>query len=235
MKSPINIVFIFLFILLISTSTIAHEANTIEGKVEITYEVTFSNNADNFWWDYSTTQLTPYHVENGSKLNLTISDVSDPQSSMDLSIGNVTFLGFPDWEGEEALAIGYWKVPVSFGFVANTSWTDTKFAMDQSDLQSFNFTLPHLNYLGGAVDSVLFEFQDLSQTTRLIYDQSSGILLESTSKVFGFNLSFRIYSINGDQEFHKSTLSSSSTDDTIIFSPLLLSVTLLLVVVKKKY
>lgn len=225
----------FLFILLISNSTIAHEAHTIEGKVEIMYEVTFSNNADNFWWDYSTAQLTPYHIENGSKLNLTISDVSDPQSSMDLSIGNATFLGFPDWEGEEALAIGYWKVPSSFGFVANTSWTDTKFAMDQGDLESFNFTFPHLDYLGGVVDSVVFEFQDVSQTTRLIYDQATGILLESVSKVFGFNLSFRIYSINGDQEFHKSTVSSSSTDDTTIFNPLLLSITFLLVVVKKKY
>lgn len=225
----------FLFILLISSSTVAHEAHTIEGKVEIVYEVTFSNNENNFWFDYSTSQLSTYHIENGTKLNLTISDVSDPQSSMDLSIGNVTFLDFPDWEGEEALAIGYWKVPASFGFVANTSWTNTKFVMDQSDLKSFNFTFPHLNYLGGVIDSVVFEFQDSSQTTRLIYDQSSGILLESVSKVFGFDLSFKINSLNGDKEFHKSTESSSSTDDTTIFNPILVTITLIFVVVKKKY
>ncbi|MCE7737286.1 MAG: hypothetical protein GPJ54_20525 [Candidatus Heimdallarchaeota archaeon] len=234
MKSPINIVFIFLTILLISTTVDAHEAHTIEGEVDIIYEVTFSNNANNWWWDYSSSQSTPYHVETGTKLNLTISDVSDPQSLMNLSIGNATFLDFPDWEGEEALGMGYYKVPASFGFVANTSWTETKFAMDQSNLESFNFTLPHLDYLGGVVDSVVFEFKDVSQTTTLIYDQSSGILLESTSKVFGFDLSFRIYSINGDQEFHKVAETSSSTDETVIFNPFLITAGLILLVVKKK-
>lgn len=220
---------------MLSPSSIAHETHTIEGEVNVIYNVTFSNNATNYWYDYSTGLAPTFHVNNETQLTLTIANVSDTQSEMDLSIGNATFLDSPDWEVEEALAIGFYKVPATFGFVANNSWTTTKFAMDQLMLDSFNFSLPHLQYLGGEVDSVVFEFQGDSQITRLIYDQSSGILLEAASTIFGYNLEFKIHSINGDQNFHKLDETSESTDDTTIFNSILISTAFFVLVIKRKY
>ena len=84
-------------------------------------------------------------------------------------------------------------------------------------------------------DLVIFEFRDIFQTSRLVYEQSTGLLLEATTKVFGFELSFQINSIKGDQEYYKLEESSKSTEETIIFSPILITAALALITVKKKY
>ncbi|MHA2029317.1 MAG: hypothetical protein ACW99A_09905 [Candidatus Kariarchaeaceae archaeon] len=227
MKSPITKL---VFILLISSTLIgtnhAHEEHGIEGEASIVYDIIESNNATNTWYDSVSNISRLYHVENGTQMNITISNVEDPQSDISFAIGSLTIVNVPDADAEEVFSFGYYQIPATFGFVANTSWTATKFEMDKIDFYDLNFTFPHLQYLGGEVDTTLIEFKDTFQTSRLIYDETTGILLEAHSVVLGFQLSILINSINGDPNFHQVSTTSNSTDETPIFSPIILLLTI---------
>jgi hypothetical protein len=236
-KSPINkLILILLVTATFFGNSLAHENHGITGEVVIVYDVIQSNNATNIWYDSVSNFTRLYHIENETQMELVVEDVEDPQSVVSFEIGNLTISRVPDKDAEEVFSYGYWQVPATFGFVANKTWTSTKFEMDKIEFQSLNFSFPHLNYLGGIVDTTLIEFKDIFQTTQLIYDQTSGILLEAHSEVFGFQLSLIIHSINGDTEYHSVSSTISQTSDELQFSNLLiiLNSIFIIVIIKTK-
>jgi hypothetical protein len=221
-KSPITkLLLLFIIIGTLSTSN-GHSEHSLEGEVEVVYDIIESNNATNIWYDSISNDTQLYHVENGSQMTLTIHDIQDEQTDVSFQIGNLTISNVPDKDAEEVFSYGYWQVPATFGFVANNTWTTTKIAMDNIEFESFNFSLPHLQYLGGEVDAIIVEFKDTFQSTRLIYDDNTGMLLEAHSEVFGFQLSISINSINGDKNYHRVESSSNSSEETLTVNSIII-------------
>lgn len=220
MKSPI---FIFLFSLLlifsITTTTVAHEEHGPEGATNLVYNVTFSNNANNVWWDSILGEASDYHIENGTQAILNVTEITDPQSQYNITIGNVTKYNVPDFSGEEVLAIGYYSVANTFGFIANTTWLDSKSALeaispDFSNFELTNFAFPIENLLGGELHTTLIQFKDNFQSTKLVYEQNSGILLHMNSTAGGFSLSMSIHSINDNPEYYLEINTSTGLTTT---------------------
>ncbi|OLS28428.1 MAG: hypothetical protein HeimC2_06470 [Candidatus Heimdallarchaeota archaeon LC_2] len=224
MKSPI-FYFIITFLLLFSVtnSIVAHEEHRPEGPTSLIYDVTFSNEANNIWYDSILNEASTYHILNNTQVLLNVTEISDPQSSYDITIGNVTKTDVPDYMVEEVLALGYYSLPRTFGFIANTTWLDTKAALEvfadgNTDFQLTEFSFPRETLLGGELHTTLIEYSDSFQSTSLVYEQESGILLRMNSTAGGFSLSMSIQSINDNTEyyFEEDTTSSTTTDDTPI-------------------
>ena len=147
----------------------------------------------------------PYNVKQNSTIIVDIIDKNDYNSTLDITIGNITLEGITDNEAESALAFGYWKMSGLFGFIANTSWDAviSEFnSLENMTLQNVNEA--EGNYLGVVIDIVEFHLKDDFQTTTLVYDRADGILLYASSEVFGFQLSIAITSINEDTEYFKT-------------------------------
>ena len=171
--------------------------------ITLEYIAEESNNATNIWWDPISMSTIPYNVEQNSTITVDVVDKNDFNSTMDITIGNITRDGITDNEAESALAFGYWKLQGLFGFIANTSWD-----VVISEFNDLNFTNQNAiesegSFLGVTVDIVEFSFEDDFQTTTLVYDKIDGILLHASSEVLGFHLGIGIISINNDTEYFK--------------------------------
>ena len=155
MKSPIFYIVISLLLLFsVSIPIGAHEEHGPEGPTNLVYDVTFSNEADYIWYDSILGEVSTYHVLTNSQVILNVTEISDPQSNYNITIGNVTKINVPDFIGEEALAMGYYSIPKTFGFIANTTWIDSKDALDKvspetSNFQLTTFSFPLETWLGG--------------------------------------------------------------------------------------
>ncbi len=171
--------------------------------ITMQYIVEESNNATNIWWDPISMSTVPYNIEQNSTIAVEIVDLNDFNSTMDITIGNITREGITDNEAESALAFGYWKLQGLFGFIANTSWD-----VVISEFNTLNLTVQSVhetegNFLGVLIDIVEFTFKDDFQTTTLVYDRLDGILLYASSEVLGFQLTIAIDSINDDTAYFR--------------------------------
>lgn len=200
MKSPIfKILTLITITALLSVNLTSAETTPITLK----YIVEESNNATNIWWDPISMSTVPYNVEQNSTITVDVVDKNDFNSTMDITIGNITREGITDNEAESALAFGYWELQGLFGFMANTSWDVVISEFNALNLTHQNAIETEGNFLGVIVDIVEFTFKDDFQTTTLVYDKLDGILLSASSEVLGFQLGIGIISINDDTEYFK--------------------------------
>ena len=171
--------------------------------ISLQYIAEESNNATNIWWDPISMSTIPYNVEQNSTISVDIDDMNDFNSTLDITIGNITREGINDNEAESALAFGYWELQGLFGFIANNSWDNVI-----SEFNDLNLTVQSVDetegeFLGEIIDIVEFRYNDDFQTTTLVYDRLDGILLFASSEVFGFHLTVSIISINDDTVYFK--------------------------------
>ena len=186
------------------------------------YDVTSTNNGTDYWYSYVTSTLYTYVVDNNSQLVVDVKDMSNTNSLVNVQIGNLTITDVPDSEAAENLILGYFGLPDAFGFLTSTDWEKAQndLALQENvtsdvtvsttaryHLQTENLRTANITITAGA------------QQTFLVYDATSGYLLEASSSFFGFFLNFKLgtYNINETSNSNSNSLSLSSLGLIAVF------------------
>lgn len=173
-------------------------------KLQVQYLVKSTDNQTNTWYN-ETYHSFHYKVIKNSEVNVTIDNISNFNSNLTIEIGNLTRTNINDSEADFNLGFGYYKMPYSFGFVANTSWN-----ILESNLKSYvsksSFANENSKFLGGSTNVVSIQFQDgTAQNTTLIYNKENGLLLYAKSEIFGFLLELTILSVNNNTLYYSTS------------------------------
>ncbi len=199
---------LIILVLIISVFTSGnYVANAEQNNTVIQYVVTKSNNATYSWWDSASMKSYHYSVAINSTVSVSIYNMSDSNTAIDINIGNLTMNNINDSDAESALALGYWQIPYRFGFLANTSWD--KLQTDLSDIKDIDAGISSGkgDYLGNNLDIKIVKLKDQYQNTTLIYNAKDGVLLYAYSEVFGFLLELNIFSINQNTTYYHKLFS----------------------------
>lgn len=230
MKSPTK--YLFLVIILLGSINGQGHGFELSGEVKVQYVVLLSSETENGWFDVNFAQ-SRYHVLNGTIINVTIADIQDEQTHLDIQIGNVSFSNILDSEIENNLALGYWSLGYSLGFVANDSWLAISEAVDAlEDVEAGLEMDVEENALNGTIIATRVGFVDGFQLTELTYDQENRLLIEANIVIGNFELYFEIYSINGNTAYylHEDHSSISSNDESGLNANLIMLVSSLFVI-----
>jgi hypothetical protein len=231
----IRFISLILLLTFFYSTPIAIAEEIFENPLVLSYQVRTSNNATNRWYNADYSEYFNYHVTSNSFIYVTLTDIDNSSTTIDIAIGNLSRSDISDNEAEEALAIGYFSLPNHFGFISNTSWNqiENDFASIDFNSSSFQSNLKD-TYLGKTIDVVVISFVDKFQNTTLIYEKEYGILLYTRTAVFNFLLEIELEAINNDKNY----FTKSTTGDALIQPPMILFIATLFLIIfvrQRKY
>lgn len=176
-------------------------------STQLEYSVLGSNETVNGWYNPDGTFYSNYTIANGSVITIDFQDVTDFNSHLNITVGNITVSDILDSNVDGALTLGYWQFPNTFGFVANNSWdavTEDFMGLDKINPEVIKNS--EYEVLGGQAGFIEFKLDDgVFQQTHLVYDEN-GILVYAKTKAGNFHLELEIKSLNSDTEYYKNTL-----------------------------
>lgn len=186
----------FLVVLLFASYPVA--AND---TVTLTYKINKANSGIITWYD-AAWQPTNYTFDNVATISISVANVFNYSSTMNVTIGDIAFVNVSDEVVDSNLALGYWNLTYNFGIVAATTWSDldtinptdvglNSFAKNES---TFTVIEDGINYNYKVVNVF---FADSYQSTYLTYDKVSGLLVHAQSIFFGYLLDITL--VNGGQ------------------------------------
>jgi len=205
-KPIIQMTNLLFLILLLQSSNPLVQANTGEitetNNLEISYLVVNSSETNNFWYHPNDSAI--YIVETDSLINLTVNNLNEAHSNLNIEIGNLTKTAINDDEIENNLAFGYYFLGNQLGIIANTSWNELKTDFNQLNFNSSSFNIQVIStYLGGEIETVTIYLKDNFQETSLTYSYHDGLLLYAKSGFGMYYLEIEIYSINNSIDYFK--------------------------------
>ena len=220
-KSSLLLSLSLVLFLLISTTTTLSAESYVYGPgnsqiKSVNYLITKTNSsATYYWWDPQTQKLKTYQVQNSTLFNVTfITDGNPPNKGVepriDLELGTLVQKNTTDNTIESNLALGYWKVKEN-GLITNTniSLLNEKYS---ALLPNITYSLNTSNsvFLGGTIQTINLFVKDNFQTTFLVYEKTTGLLMKADIVVGNFILSFVIQKINDDSNYFKAPVDVSS-------------------------
>jgi len=142
------------------------------------------------------TYMGSWKAENGSKMSYTVTAVNEDVYG-DLIIGNLTVTNSSSAEIASALVLGI--LSWSPGLITHTDWANhTEEAKEQTNSEWINgtLTIPEKNqvYMDKTLETISFILVSSSQNTTLVYEKSSGVLLEAQTGFGAYFLNIEISS-----------------------------------------
>ena len=186
---------------LFSAKVTASKDTSIYPMTEVVYHVENSNETANLLWFTSDfTESFTYNIPIDSEIQVTFLDRESDNPFIDISVGNLTRQGILDEEAENNLALGYWKVSV-FGFAAVTDWNVVNTQLQQAGfVENQNYTLRYTTFfltgINASIDAVNITFNDLFQSTSLVYSRVDGTLLSARTGFGNYYLQFSAIKIS---------------------------------------
>ncbi len=190
-----NTIFGLLILTVLISGAIHSEGHEGEDHtLTVIYDIENDQSEAVTWYDNGTS--TKYIYSSSDTLNLTIYNIENPDSQLDIAIGNLTVENVKDSTASSNLVLGYWKIGGELGFIANLSWQETKTKLEGLENVTTSFREnTRSDFLGVSIDVVEIALNDSFQRTSLIYRKSDGLLLSSNTTSFGFTLNFTIHGL----------------------------------------
>jgi hypothetical protein len=132
-----------------------------------------SSNVTLEWIQEDFTHVAYYQVPVGSIINLTITNTVGNRCNGTISIGNLTRTNVPMSEVSFNLILGWW--PFQPGLVCPINWDVQKLNATQHGFTVTETTI-------GGIQAITFKYLIGSQGTILVYDKTSGLLLNGYGK-----------------------------------------------------
>ena len=200
--------FLLLFVIISSLSSVSSTPYNLKGQTTVQYDVVQSNNATSYWSNYPDEGGYNYHIENGSQITVIFSDILDRTSELNMTVGNLTLYSATESLVQDNLALGYWSLGDTFGFLSDTNWDTIKTNLSNTDGLTSDVSTNKADFLSGKVTVEVITLVDDFQNTTLVYEKQLGLLLFAYTDVFGFVLGITINNINGSTNIFKSTSAS---------------------------
>ncbi len=201
------IVMFSIFILMLNA--VPHTPVASSNELLVVYDILNDQNATVTWWG---DEQLKYNFSSEDDLKVKIHDMSDPNTLLDLEIGNLTVYNVTDNLASTNLALGYWKIPAELGFVANSTWNATKQQVSNLNL-TVNSYAEYVSddYFGVSLSVVRIEIQDFYQTSTFVYHKADGLLLSANTTVLGYTLEMKIKSINDKTDYYSNEVTNNPT------------------------
>jgi hypothetical protein len=155
------------------------------------------------WWPLSGDSA--FNVTfTADELEVHINNLEDSESEMTIKIGDQE-IETTDIEADASLALGYWNISLSSGFIANTDWVELENELEVNTFISiYNLTrnvVSHtftINHVESTVSAISYSFEDGFQTTTLTYSLEEGVLLYAKTSFGNYLLEIELVDVHGD-------------------------------------
>ena len=199
---------LLLFVIITSLTLVNSTPYNLKGQTTVQYDVVQSNNSTSYWSNYPADGGYNYHIENGSQITVIFSDIIDRNSDFNMTVGNLTLHSVTESLVQDNLALGYWSLGNTFGFISDTNWDTIKTKLTNTDGLTSDVSTNKADFLSGKVTVEVISFADDYQNTTLVYEKQLGLLLFAYTDVFGFVLGITINNINGSTDVFRAESSS---------------------------
>lgn len=160
---------------------------------EFSWKINSINNSTNYWLNSSWNVLGKWKASENEKINFTVSSYETIENRNflfgDLEIGNFS-LQTNDYDIglSLTLSLSSWMG----GFICLDDWENLESKIPFNSFTQNQIQEIETTSLGIKVYAMKFYYNDSFQTTELIYEKASGILLSANTSAFGYYLNLQL-------------------------------------------
>ena len=176
----------------------------------------------NQWWMDGTAHS--YTFSDTSSVNVTFERIVGSNFYINLSLGNLTLNNITDSSADGALILGHWKASEGGFIVGNLSLLNDSLnlLLSEETLMKYSSTLQEKKYGDYEFNVVSYNFTAGGQTTYLVYDVDSGLLLELDTSFGNYRLAMSASVFSGSYfeerripETNNTVTNSTVTESTV--------------------